>query len=178
MHINFRSVTIVCIRLRRWIFHHTAIWIQIFMNSFFFMSHTAKSLHILSCTDILASLSKRLLPPFFAIVLLWICVGVPRREEARLSAAAHAGRAGGGYHHVRRPAHRTELRRHSPQQQWGRAPLQEPEALHGHPQPLGSSGVVEDLPWWSTNGWVHYGKGMTFLITHSFNFENVWTSLL
>lgn len=177
MHINFTFVTLLYVLGYLGEFSTILYMNADFMNSFFFMSHTAKSLHILSCTDILAFLSKRLLPPF-AVVLLWICVGVPRCEEAWLSAATHAGGAGGGYHHVRRPAHRTELRRHSPQQQRGWAPLQEPEALHGHPQPLGSSGVVEDLPWWSTNGWVHYGKGMTFLITQSFNFENVWTSLL
>lgn len=38
-----------------------------FMNRFFYMSNAAQSLHILSCTDIVAFLSECL---FFALLLL------------------------------------------------------------------------------------------------------------
>lgn len=103
-----------------------------------------------------------------------IHVGIPRCEEAWLFAATHAGGAGGGYHHIRCPPHWTELRRHTPQQQWRWAPFQEPEAVHGHPKPLSSSGVVEDLPWWSTNGWMYYCKGITFPLMHLFNLKRFW----
>lgn len=90
-----------------------------------------------------------------------ICLtsGLPGGEEARFYPAPHAGRAGRGHHHLRRAAVGAQLCGHPPQQQQGRTPLPQPEALHGHTQSPGGRGVVAHLPGRGPDGGVSHCEG-------------------
>lgn len=91
--------------------------------------------------------------------------GLSGCEEARVHSASHARWAGRGHHHLRRAAFRAQLRRHSPQQQQGRTPLPQPEALHGHTQSSGGCGVVADLSGRGSDGRVSHCEGRSQIST-------------